>query len=263
LSESVRTVDRALDILLCFTQKNSVLSLTEISEKVGINKSTVHRLLATLEGKRFLIRHTATGKYHLGYRFLEMSSGIMSDIRHQWAYPYLERLANDCGETVDLAILDGDAVVYLHVIESQQRVKIAAAIGQRLPVHCTATGKAFLAYLPVEKVKVFLANGLSRYTEHTLIDLDDLYEDLCETRRRGFAISKEEYEKDIHSVAAPILAMEGYPILAIAIAGPSFRLPQERMLMLGHTIQSTIETIRQEVGLIAISVMIPKGDGWK
>jgi DNA-binding IclR family transcriptional regulator len=263
LSELVRAVDRALDILLSFTQEKPVLSLTEISEEVGMSKSTVHRLLATLQGKRFLIRNTATGKYHLGFRFLEMASQVLEDSNEQWAIPYLQQLAEEYGETVDLAVMDGDHVIYLHVVESKQRVKIAAAIGQRLPAYCTATGKAFLASLPGEQVKAILSAGLTRYTEYTHTTLAALYEDLRETRQRGFAISQQEYEEDINAVAAPILGADGYPIVAIAIAGPSFRLPQEHMLELGRAIQSVNERIQREVGLTALSVMVPRDSSWQ
>ncbi len=82
-----------------------MLSLTQISEEVGISKSTVHRLLATLENKRFLIKNADTGKYHLGFRFLEMASQVLEDANEQWAIPYLRHLAEECGETVDLAVM--------------------------------------------------------------------------------------------------------------------------------------------------------------
>jgi IclR family KDG regulon transcriptional repressor len=262
LAESVRAVDRALDILLCFTQEKSVLSLTEIADEIGISKSTVHRILATLEYKRFLIRDSATGKYHLGFRYLEMASQVLADVDQQWSLPYLQRLAEECGETVDLAVLDDDHVIYLQVIESNQRVKLAAAMGQRLPAFCTATGKAFLANLPEEQVQKILSSGLIRYTDNTHLVLADLRADLDETRRRGFAISEQEYEKDINAVAAPILAEDGYPIAAIAIAGPSYRLPHERMLALGKTIRSITVSIVREVGLTALSVMVPRNNSW-
>ena len=236
-----------------------MLSLTEISKVVGISKSTVHRLLATLESRRFLIRDNFTGKYRLGFRFLEMASQAFEDVDQQWALPYLENLAKESGETVDLAILDGDHVIYLQVIESNKRVKIAASKGQRLPAYCTATGKAFLAYLPEEHVNRILSSGFMKYTEKTHISLDTLQSDLIETRQRGFSISRQEYEKEINAVAVPILAPDGFPVAAIAIVGPSFRLPEERMLELGRAIQAEIEAITREVGLSTLSVLIPRG----
>jgi len=233
-----------------------VLSLTEIADEAGISKSTVHRLLATLEGKRFLIRNSSTGKYHLGFRFLEMASQAFEDVDQRWSLPYLQRLSDECGETVDLAVLDDDHVIYLQVVESKQRVKLAAAIGQRLPAFCTASGKAFLANLHQDQVNKILASRLTCFTENIPLGLENLRMDLDETRRRGFAISEQEYEKDINAVAAPILTAEGHPLATIAIAGPSFRLPRDRMLALGGTIQKEIDSIIREVGPTVLSNVV-------
>jgi len=161
----------------------------------------------------------------------------------------MDGLAAEHRETVDLAILEGADVVYLQVVESPQRVKLAAAPGQRLPAFCTATGKAFLAYLPEEQVQDILKQGLVKYTEHTKIALPDLREDLRLTRERGFAISEQEYEDGINAVAAPILDVNNYSIAAIAVAGPSFRLSRERMLALGPAIRATADTIAREISL--------------
>jgi DNA-binding IclR family transcriptional regulator len=259
MSESVRAVERALDILLCFSQDGPALSLTQISERVGMHKSTVHRLLATLESRRFLHRDRASGLYRLGFRFIEMSSLVLQEVDlRRWAQPYLQHLSAECGETIDLSVLDGAHVIYLDVVESPQRVKIAAAVGQRLPAFCTASGKAFMAYLPDDEVRNILGKGLAKYTEHTLLSITDLYEDLRLTRERGFAISEQEFENDIHAVAAPILDAGGYPVAVIAIVGPSFRLTRERMLTLGQSIQATAAAIAHEVGLTALTAIISK-----
>ncbi len=259
MSEAVRAVDRALDILSCFSQDEPVLSLTQIAERVSMPKSTVHRYLATLESKRFINRDEATGMYHLGFRFIEMASLVLQDADLQrWTQPHLERLSAECGETVNMAVLDGTHVVYLQVIEGPQRVKLAATVGQRLPAFCTASGKAFLAYLPDDRVRKILGEGLTKYTENTRVSLADLYEDLRATRERGFAISDQEYEKDINAVAAPMLDANGCPVAVIAIAGPSFRLPRERMLMLGQSIQAKTDAIAREVGPAGLSAIVSK-----
>src|SRR5512136_2791587 len=113
-----------------------------------MNKSTVHRLLGTLESKHFIHRSKTTGLYHLSFRFVEMAALVLQDVDLQrWAQPYLERLVAECDETADLAVLDGAHVIYLQVVESPRPVKLAVAVGQRLPAFCTASGKAFLAYL--------------------------------------------------------------------------------------------------------------------
>jgi IclR family transcriptional regulator, KDG regulon repressor len=259
LSQAVRAVERALDILLCFRKDSSSLSLTEIAEQVGMNKSTIHRLLATLESKHFIIRDKTTGMYQLGYLFIELASIKLSnlDLQH-WAKPYLQELSDESGETVDLAVLDNGHVVYLQVVETSQRVKIAAAAGEQLPACCTASGKALLAYLPESQVQQILSQGLTQYTDKTLITPDALLKDLQATRGRGYAISEQEFENDISAVAAPILNTNHYPIAAIAIVGPSYRMPYERLVNLGLKLQETAETIAREVGLATLPIILPK-----
>ena len=257
MSESVNAVEKALDILLCFSQEEPVLSLTRIAEQVHLPKSTVHRHLITLENRHFLSRNENTGMYHLGLRFIEMAALVLRDSDFQrWTHAHLQRLADATGETVDLAVLDGAHVVDLQVIESPQRVKIAAAIGQRLPAYCTASGKAFLAFLPGDRVDELLGQNLVRYTEFTRVDQAAIHADLEQTRVRGYAISEQEYEKDINVVAAPILDAVGYPVAAVAVAGPSFRLPPERMKKLGESILQTTAAIVSEGGITALSALI-------
>ena len=143
MSESIRAVERALDVLLCFSRQTPQLTMTEIAEQVGLHKSTVHRLLATLEGKRFVERDPVTGIYQLGIRVLQMAYLTLerNDLR-RLAAPFLRHLCEQHRETVDLAVLDDADVVFLDVVESPQRVKLAAAPGQRLPAFATASGKA-------------------------------------------------------------------------------------------------------------------------
>jgi IclR family transcriptional regulator, KDG regulon repressor len=257
MSESVRAVDRALDLLLCFSQEQPTLTLTQLAERMDLSKSTVYRLLTTLEARRFVSRERATGAYSLGYRLMEMASLVLRGVdRHHWAYPYLLDLAQQSGETVDLAVLDGSDVIYLQVVESSHRVKIAATVGQRLPAHCTASGKAFMAFLPGDQVAEILDAGVSRHTPHTRLDRSDLLQDLSATRERGFALSKEEFESEIHAIAAPILDAARYPRAVIAIVGPSYRLPEERMVELGRLAQASAANITHEIGPAALDALL-------
>jgi IclR family transcriptional regulator, KDG regulon repressor len=262
LSEPVRTVDRALDIILCFNKKNSTLSLTEITRQIGVSKSTAHRMVRTLEDKRFLFRNPNTRKYHLGFRFLEIASEGFDDLDQHWVLPYLQDLVEKSGETADLAILDGDNVIFLQVVESNQRVKLTARKGQSLPAYCTASGKAFLAYLPKDAVEQIVNSNEGRCSANKPLKRKSLVKDLEATLSRGFAISEEEYEKDINAVAAPILSMDGYPVMTIALAGPSIRFSRERMMELGRTIQNEINHIRREISLTALPPSMPRKSIW-
>ena len=247
--ESTRAVERALDILLCFNRNEPVLTLSQIVGRVELHKSTVHRLLGTLESKRFVQRDDGGGSYRLGIRMIELGFSALKKtniIEH--AVPYMHRLSIEHRETVDLAILDGSDVVYLQVIESPLRVKIAAAPGEHLPAFCTATGRAFLAFLPEAKVKAIFKESVHEYTGHTKISLAALSEDLRVTRERGFATSLEEYEDGINAVAAPILDANQHPLAAIAMVGPAFRLSGERMVELGQAVKVAANAIAQEIG---------------
>jgi len=259
LSQSVRAVERALDILLCFTRREPTLSLTQIAESVQMSKTTVHRLLTTLENKLFITRDKATGLYRLGFRFIEMASLVLQDVDlHRWAQPYLRRLSVECGETVDLSVLDGSDVIYLEVIESSQRVKIAAAVGQRLPAFCTASGKALLAGLPEEQVRKILGESLTKYTDQTSVSIPEILADLRVTAERGYAISEQEYESDINAAAAPIFDEFNHPIAAIAAVGPSFRLPEHRLRVLGELVRKFTQIISSEIGQAAVSTLLAK-----
>jgi DNA-binding IclR family transcriptional regulator len=159
---------------------------------------------------------------------------------------------------VDLSILDGDQVVYLQVIESPQRVKLAAAVGQRLPAFCTASGKALLAHLPEEQVRKILGENITTYTGSTPVSVQEIMESLRVTRERGYAISEQEYESDINAVAVPIFDIEKQPIASIAIVGPSFRVTRERLPKLGDSLRAITKQIEQEVGLTALSAIVTK-----
>jgi len=224
--------------------------MTQIAEQVGIHKSTTHRLLATLEKRRFVERDPVTGVYHLGIRLLQMAYMTLeqNDLRRISAR-FLRRLWEQYKETIHLAVLDDVDVVFLDVIESQQRVKLAAAIGQRLPAFATASGKSILACMPDEFVRQVLKRGMPRHTQHTLDTPDAFFEDLGRVRERGFAFDEQEQEDGITAVAAPILDSNGQPIASVAIAGPAYRLTRERLIEFGPSVLASARDISQELAM--------------
>jgi IclR family KDG regulon transcriptional repressor len=250
MSESIRAVERALDVLMCFTSQTPELTMTQISELVRINKSTVHRLLATLEGKRFVDRDPATGAYKPGIRLIQMAFLTMehNDLR-RIATPFLHNLCNQYHENVNLSMLDDTDVIYMDVIESSQRVKLAASPGQRLPAFCTASGKAILAFVPEGNVKRILERGMPRYTEYTILSQEAFFENMQGAREKGFAISEQEFEEGINAIAAPIINNNGEPIASVSIAGPAYRLTRDRALGIGPELVAITKQIAREVEL--------------
>ena len=251
MSKSIRAVERALDVLTCFSHQTPELTMTQIAEHTGINKSTVHRLLASLEGKRFVERDQATGLYRLGLRSLQMAYLTLehNDLR-RLAAPFLLRLSQQYRENVNLAVLDGSDVIYIDIVDSPQRVKLAAAIGQRLPAFCTASGKAILAYLADEKVQHILENGMPAHTPNTIQSPDAYFDNMKLTRERGFAISEQEYEVGINAVAAPIYTGSKEPFGSVSIAGPSYRFTLELMLEIGAKVVAIAQEIAKEIQMV-------------
>lgn len=250
LSESIRAVERALDVLLCFSSQTPELTMTQIADQIGIHKSTVHRLLGTLERRRFVQRDPASGAYRLGIRLLQMAYLTLehNDLR-RLTMPFMRQLLDRYQESVDLSVLDETDVVYVNHIDGPQRVKVAATTGQRLPAFATASGKAILAYLSEDTVRRLLTQGMPRYTEHTPQTPEAALEDLKQVLERGFAYSVEEYEDGISAVAAPILNKGGQPFAAVAIVGPAFRLTKERMLEIGPDLLATALEMAEELAL--------------
>jgi DNA-binding IclR family transcriptional regulator len=237
-------------VLSCFTVDQPRLTLTEISERVGMHKSTVHRLLGTLESRQFVQRDPGLGTYHLGLRLLEMANTVLqSNSIQDTARPHLARLVADWRETADLAVLNGSDVVYILVIESPERVKLAATAGQRLPAYCTASGKALAAHLPEDQARDIRSAGMRQRAADPHQTWGEFLAELAGIRERGYALAVGEYEEGINAVSAAVLDGNGRPVASVAIAGPAYRLTPERMCLVGPAVRGAAEAISHDLGL--------------
>ncbi|HZG74993.1 MAG TPA: IclR family transcriptional regulator [Paenibacillus sp.] len=223
---TVRAVERALDILLVFTEHTS-LGLTEIADKVGLHKSTVHRLLASLEGKGFLIRDAATEKYRLGFRVWELSAQLagQTDDPGTLLLPEMERLRDLVGETISLYIREGNERIRIQAVQSHQAIRRVAPIGARLPLYVGASSKVLLAFAD-EAARDALLNSPDWPAS---VDRETFLRGLDTIREVGYATSVEEREPGAAAVAAPIFAGAGRLAAALAVSGPSNRLHLEKM----------------------------------
>jgi DNA-binding IclR family transcriptional regulator len=258
LSESIRAVERALDVLLCFNKQTPELNMTQIAEQIRIHKSTVHRLLKTLEKRRFVERDQTTGVYRLGIQLLQMAYLTLeqNDLR-RLAAPFLRQLWEQHRETVHLTVLEQADVVYLDSLESPQRVKLAAAIGQRLPAFTTASGRAILAFMPEEAVQEVLKQGMPQYTPQTRTSPEAFWEACRLVRENGFALDEQEFEEGIDAVAAPILDQFGQPLAAVSVAGPAYRLAHDRLMEIGPSVLAAARDIAREIDLSAHRTELP------
>lgn len=224
---TVRAVERALDVLACFAEEPSGLGVSQIAERLGLYKSTVHRLLGTLEAKGFVRRESDGGKYLLGIRTLELAGRYLAsrDLAGA-AYPEMVRLRDQIDETISLYIRDGHDRVRVQAVESRQDVRRVVQLGERLPLFLGASGKVLLAYCDAETKRQILA-------EERLpagFDLSKLLEQLDSVRTSGYATSIGERESSAASVAVPVFNRSGVAVAALAASGPVGRFDDETML---------------------------------
>jgi IclR family KDG regulon transcriptional repressor len=232
---TVRAVERALDILICFTDESD-LGLTEIATRVGLHKSTVHRLLASLEGKGFIIRDPASEKYKLGYRVWELSANLMqSDDMSIMLLPEMERLRDEVGETISLYVRDGNERIRIQAVQSRLAVRRVAPVGARLPLVVGASSKILVAYAEKSNQNQLLDEIV--WPEG--IDRQAFEKQLEHIREVGYATSIEEREPGAAAVAAPIYNRAGQLVAALSVSGPASRLTMDKMREHAHLIQQS------------------------
>lgn len=223
-SSYVQSVIRALEILELLNEKKEQ-GVTQIGESLDLDKSTVHRLLNTLKYKGYVQQNPVTQKYSNSYKLFEMGTieiDRLGLIRR--SNPYMERLAANTRETVNLAILDGPRAMYVEKIESTEVIKADIGVGRSYPAYATSLGKVMLAYTPREKViRLFEGEEFVQFTQNTIGSLDELLAELKIIRRRGYAVDDEEFIPGLACIAAPIRAGNGEAVAALSISYPRYR----------------------------------------
>lgn len=261
----INSVLKALDVLELFSSDRYTMTLGEIAERLGFPKSTTHNLLTTLVSRGYIER-TEEGLYALGTAIMPLTQGVRVNVElRDRAAPLLRELANLCRESVYLATLDGDLVLYLYAVESPQRLLARTAVGDRVPPHCTAVGKAILSLLPEEKV-LDLVNrvGLPKYTARTITDLGELLHELRTTRVRGYATDEEEHELGTHCIGVPIRGATGEVEGACSISGHdpiSIRRYLDALVLTGEEISRRMGYVqtRSKAALAQVTVERDKG----
>ncbi len=246
----IKVMDKSLSVMELLLRNASPMSITEISEKLGIYPSVVHRILDTLRYWGYVEQDPITQKYQLGLKVVELG---MAKLRQmdlvKEATPYLKELVNRCDETVHLGVLEDGQVLYLAKEEPSQTVRMVSYVGRRAPVHCTALGKVLLAYLSKkERKNILKKRGLPRFTENTITDEKALEEELQKVKEQGFALDRQEHEKDIRCIACPIRNHQGKVIAAISISGPTYRMDAEKQAHLREDLVRTAEEISKRLG---------------
>ncbi|PSL40176.1 IclR family transcriptional regulator [Planomicrobium soli] len=248
---NVQSLERAFNLLDTLSEYPDGLQITRLSEKVGLSKSTVHRLLATLITMNYVYKDPESEKYRIGYRLLYLTRNILNNIDViSIAKPFLEALSADVNETIHLCIEDMGEVLYVDKIESNQTIRMFSRVGSRAPMYCTGVGKMLLSGMEQTKYNnvVDRISFVSK-TENTIKSKDQLATELQVIKEQGYALDNVENEEGIRCIAAPIIDSKGDIIASFSISGPSNRITMDRVNEeLVHKITQTSAKISRHLG---------------
>lgn len=245
-AKSIQSVARAIAILRCF-QGNREWGLTEISKLLGLHKSTTAGLVNTLKAEGFLEQNRQTGRLRLGLDLYAIAAGARLELE-EICEPYLNRLLELTGETVNLAVRDDIQVVYVAKKESSHSMRISTRVGTRLPLHCTAIGKAILSAMEPEAVRALIARfDMEPFTPHTIVGEEAFLRDLELARREGVALDREEWKLGLICAAAPLCSAPGQPVGAVSVSGPSMRMDPATILLVSSQLRQAAADIQGEL----------------
>jgi IclR family acetate operon transcriptional repressor len=231
-------------------EQGEAMKITEISRRLGLDKSTVYRVVSTLREQGFVDQEPETRRYVLGVKVIEVAGLKLRSIRLlPTAKPITKDLMRRTQEAVHLAILVEGEAMYLDCEQSSGVFNINHQVGGRAPVHSSAVGKALLAELPKDEVKRTTAiKGLARFTDRTIINLQELHRDLAKTRERGWALDDQETTIGVRCVAAGIHDHLGTVVASVGLSTPTQRMSSERIQTLGQLVKEAAATISAQLG---------------
>ncbi|MEV4331863.1 IclR family transcriptional regulator [Streptomyces sp. NPDC049597] len=247
----VQSVDRAISVLEILAQRGEA-GVSEVAVEIEVHKSTAFRLLGALEARGLVEQAGERGKYRLGFGIVRLAGAATGriDITQQ-SRPVCERLAEEIGETVNLAVKQEHYAINLYQVRGRGAVTAHNWVGQLTPLHATSSGKILLAHMPAKERAALLAEaGMKKMTSHTVTAKTKLEKNLAEVRERGYACTLEEFEVGLHAMAAPVRNRDGEVIAALSASGPVYRLTEERMHELAPVLVQGAEEISHRMGYL-------------
>ena len=230
------------------------IGLVELSTRLALHKSTVHRLLVSLICMGYVNQDEDTGKYMLSFKIVELSEKVLSKVDAIGIIrPFIEDLANDCRETVHFVQRRGTEVFYLDKVAplypQESAIRMASQVGLSRPLYCSAVGKAILADMTESDVRYIWENSLiEKKTEHTITEYEELLEDLIKIRERGYSLDNEENEMGVRCIAVSIKNHKGVPNNAFSISAPAVRMSDERIELLAQEVLKTKIAVQKALG---------------
>jgi len=245
-----QSLTRALTLLERLAEAPAGMQLTDLSYQLGMPATTVHRLLSTFEELNFVEQDADQGLWFVGLKAFTVGNAFLS--RRNFvasARPHMHSLVEQCGETVNLGVIDDGEVVFISQVESQEVMRMIVKLGSRSPIHASGVGKAMLASMSKQRVAQILERrGLVRYTERTIDNPALLRAELERVRHDGYALDDEEHAVGLRCVAAPIFDENGIALAAISLSGPKARMVNDRLGEFGQAIRQTADEITQALG---------------
>ena len=243
------SVANSLRLIKAFSEDEYEIGISDLAKRLGLAKSTVHRLASTLLEEGMLEQNPGDGKYHLGLALFELGTMVRRKMDFTVeARPFLRTLMEKTGETVHLAILDHDSILYIITHESKQALRMGSKVGTRAPVHSTAVGKVLLASQPDDEIERIVARGLPQSTPKTITEAKALRRELAAVRGQSYAVDDEESEIGLRAIAAPIRNYSGDVVAAISIAGPVHRMAKKTLLSWVRELVEAADAISQRLG---------------
>lgn len=224
----VKSLVKVFKILECFSTAQPELGITEISRMLDIQKSTVHNIADTCQQLGYLVQNKETGKYSLGVKFLQFSYIINTHMGlRKFFLPYIQRISQELNETVFLGIPHENEVLYIECCHPTDNLGTRSILGEHAPMYCTGLGKAMLAFLPREKQEEYTSMPLQRYTPNTIVEKEQLLEDLAQVRTQGYSMDNMEHEFGVTCIGMPIFSHDNTIVAAISVSAPSLRFDDE------------------------------------
>jgi DNA-binding IclR family transcriptional regulator len=247
----IKSILKAIDVLQVFSADEPRLSLMEITNRLGMPKGTVHSILGTLLSGGF-VEKTGDGRYALGTAIVPLTQAVRINVElRDRAAPLLRELADICRESAYLVALDGDYGLSIYAVESPRRLLARTAVGDRVALHCSATGKAILSCMTREEVEGIVARvGLPRFTETTITNIDALHQELEQSRERGYSVDREELDLDCYCVGAPILDARGRVIGACSASGLDPEIIRGRLPEISPRVMFAAQQVSRRMGYV-------------
>lgn len=246
----IQVSERIFNTIECLAQ-NGAMGLQELSSELGLNKSTVHRILNSLICMDYVRQDTESSKYSLSFKICGLSNQILAkNSMIDIARPYIKELSAASGETVHLVQIDGINATYIDKVEaSQNSVRMISMVGKSIPLYCSGVGKAMLADMPDEKIEsIWKRSSIHQLTDYTITKYVDFMKLINETRQTGYAIDNEENELGVRCIAVALKGYNGKSSYAISISAPKDRMSNERILELKEMILKTKQQIENQIG---------------